>query len=128
MGHLSALPVWNASEKGFADLSVSEAVGQLCARMMTAVEYAKSLLQAGDNWQCANAFAELQVERVRQCPEIWQTCHPVTLDRPVIYLPKAMWVATPLQIHANEMAPRGLHGRGLNALNAAVCVAMRMSF
>jgi hypothetical protein len=49
-----------------ADLTSTEAIDLLCARKLTAVEYATALLERAKKFECINSFAFLRPEQVHQ--------------------------------------------------------------
>ena len=47
------------------DLSAAQAVEMLCARDITAVQYASALLAKAQEWECINAWAEIDPAKVQ---------------------------------------------------------------
>lgn len=45
-------------------MTAAEAVAQLCARKMTAVQYAEAVLEVAETYSCLNAFSFLKKEKV----------------------------------------------------------------
>ena len=60
-----------AVNMSLTDLSAAQAVEMLCARDITAVQYASALLAKAQEWECINAWAEIdpaKVKTVLECP------------------------------------------------------------
>lgn len=54
-----------AANMSLTDLSAAQAVQMLCARDVTAVQYASALLAKAQQWECVNAWSEVDAARVR---------------------------------------------------------------
>ena len=64
-------------------MTAAEAVAQLCARKMTAVQYAEAVLEVAETYSCLNAFSFLEKDKVVLrlisndfLPKIVQHCMP----------------------------------------------------
>ena len=53
-----------AEQEALVELGVGAAVQKLCAREVTAVQYAEALLARARNYTCINAYASLDEEKV----------------------------------------------------------------
>ncbi|CAL8466175.1 g5711 [Coccomyxa elongata] len=61
----------SAVNMSLTDLSASQAVDMLCARDVTAVQYASALLAKAQEWECINAWSDINPARVlREAHEV----------------------------------------------------------
>lgn len=49
-------------------MTAAEAVAQLCARKMTALQYAEAVIEVAETYSCLNAFSFLDKDKVEQHP------------------------------------------------------------
>ena len=58
-GHAGSQTSWQ-----IASMTAAEAVAQLCARKMTALQYAEAVLEVAETYSCLNAFSFLEKDKV----------------------------------------------------------------